>query len=100
MRVTTALCRLLRLEGMRVTSVVFEADRVLVGVALRRRRLVDPCNRSERCEDAVVRERVGEVGAGVLPRRAGAKRSRRSHSTPTQSSKPSSARPLCCAARQ
>lgn len=43
MRVTTALCRLLRLEGMRVTSVVFEADRMLVGVALRRRRLGCPC---------------------------------------------------------
>lgn len=43
MRVTTAFCRLLRLEGVRVTSVVFEADRVLVGVALRRRHLVCPC---------------------------------------------------------
>jgi transposase len=43
MRVTTVLCRLLRLEGVRVTSVVFEGDRVLVGVALRRRRLVCPC---------------------------------------------------------
>ena len=43
MRVTTAFCRLLRLEGVRVTSVLLEADRVLVGVALRRRRLVCPC---------------------------------------------------------
>ena len=43
MRVTTAFCRLLRLDGVRVTSVLFEADRVLVGVALRRRRLVCPC---------------------------------------------------------
>ena len=43
MRVTTAFCRLLRLEGVRVTSVLFEGDRVLVGVALRRRRLVCPC---------------------------------------------------------
>ena len=43
MRVTTAFCRLLRLEGVRVTSVVFAADRVLVSVALRRRRLVCPC---------------------------------------------------------
>jgi transposase len=43
MRVTTAFCRLLRLDGVRVCSVLFEADRVLVGVALRRRRLVCPC---------------------------------------------------------
>jgi len=43
MRVTTAFCRLLRLDGMGVTSVLFEADRVLVGVALRRRRLICPC---------------------------------------------------------
>jgi hypothetical protein len=31
------------LDGVRVTSVLFEADRVLVAVALRRRRLVCPC---------------------------------------------------------
>jgi hypothetical protein len=43
MRVTTALCRLLRLDGVRVTSVAFAADRVLVSVALRRRRLVCSC---------------------------------------------------------
>jgi transposase len=43
MRVTTAFCRLLRLEGVRVTSVRFDPDRVLVGVALRRRRLICPC---------------------------------------------------------
>ena len=43
MRVTTAFCRLLCLDGVRVTSVLFEADRVLVGVALRRRRLGCPC---------------------------------------------------------
>ena len=43
MRVTTAFCRLLRLDGVRVTSVVFAADRLLVSVALRRRRLVCPC---------------------------------------------------------
>lgn len=43
MRVTTAFCRLLRLDGVRVTSVLFEADRVVVGVALRRRRLMCPC---------------------------------------------------------
>ena len=40
MRVNAAFCRLLRLEGVWVRSVVFEADRVVVGVALRRRRLV------------------------------------------------------------
>jgi len=43
MRVTTAFCRLLRLDGVRVTSVLFEGDRVVVGVVLRRRRLVCPC---------------------------------------------------------
>ncbi len=43
MRVTTAFCRLLRLDGVRVCSVLFEADRVLVVVALRRRRLICPC---------------------------------------------------------
>ena len=43
MRVTAAFCRLLRLEGVRVTSVAFAADRVLVSVALRRRRLLCPC---------------------------------------------------------
>jgi transposase len=42
MRVSTVLCRLLRLDGVRVTSVAFAEDRVLVGVALRRRRLVCP----------------------------------------------------------
>ena len=40
MRVCAAFCRLLCLEGVRVRSVVFEADRVIVAVALRRRRLV------------------------------------------------------------
>ena len=42
MRVTTAFCRLLRLDGVRVRDVRFEPDRVVVGVALRRRRLVCP----------------------------------------------------------
>jgi len=41
-RVTAAFSSLLRLEGVHVRDVVFEADRVVVGVALRRRRLVCP----------------------------------------------------------
>lgn len=40
MRVCAAFCRLLRLEGVWVRAVVFGADRVVVRVALRRRRLV------------------------------------------------------------
>lgn len=43
MRVTTAFKRLLRLPGVNVRSVVFEARTVVVTVALRRRRLVCPC---------------------------------------------------------
>ena len=42
MRATAAFCRLLRLEGVRVAEVKFEADRVVVKVALRRRRLICP----------------------------------------------------------
>ena len=42
MRVTTAFWRLLRLEGVWVRAVVFDADRVVVRVALRRRRLICP----------------------------------------------------------
>ena len=42
MRVTSAFCRLLRLEGVWVRGVEFGADRVVVRVALRRRRLVCP----------------------------------------------------------
>jgi hypothetical protein len=42
MRVTTAFWRLLRLEGIWVRAVAFEADRVVVRVVLRRRRLVCP----------------------------------------------------------
>ncbi len=41
-RVTTAFCRLLRLEGMWVRGVRFGADRVVVRVALRRQRLLCP----------------------------------------------------------
>jgi len=41
-RATAAFCRLLRLEGVRVAEVKFEADRVVVKVALRRRRLICP----------------------------------------------------------
>jgi transposase len=41
-RVTTAFKRLLRLPGVNVTAVEFESDRVVVTVALRRRRLVCP----------------------------------------------------------
>jgi transposase len=44
-RVTAAFCRLLALSGVSVRSVTFEPGRVLVTVALRRRRLVCP-----RCE--------------------------------------------------
>ena len=40
MRVTAAFCRLLRLSGVSVRGVVFEPDRVVVRVVLRRRRLV------------------------------------------------------------
>jgi transposase len=40
MRVTAAFCRLLRLEGVWVRRVAFEPGRVVVWVALRRRRLV------------------------------------------------------------
>ena len=40
MRVCAALCRLLRLPGVYVVSVSFGDDRVVVGVRLRRRRLV------------------------------------------------------------
>lgn len=43
MRVSTAFCRLLRLEGVRVRGVEFEPGCVIVWVALRRRRLVCPC---------------------------------------------------------
>ncbi len=42
MRVTSAFSRLLDLPGVWVRSVVFDADRVVVTVALRRRRLVCP----------------------------------------------------------
>ena len=49
MRVTTAFSRLLRLKGVWVRNVRFEPDRVVVGVALRRRRLVCPlCEYSTR----------------------------------------------------
>jgi len=42
-RVSTAFCRLLRLEGVRVRDVEFEPGCVIVWVVLRRRRLVCPC---------------------------------------------------------
>ena len=42
MRVTSAFCRLLRLEDVWVRGVEFLADRVVVRVALRRKRLVCP----------------------------------------------------------
>lgn len=42
MRVSTAFSRLLRLKGVWVKTVRFEPDGVVVGVALRRRRLVCP----------------------------------------------------------
>jgi len=49
MRVTTAFCRLLRLEGVWVRAVSFEPDRVRVRVVLRRRRLRCPkCSYSTR----------------------------------------------------
>ena len=40
MRVTTAFKHLLRLRGVNIRGVVFERDRVIVTVSLRRRRLV------------------------------------------------------------
>lgn len=49
MRVTSASSRLLDLPGVWVRSVVFKPDRVVVGVALRRRRLRCPkCSYSTR----------------------------------------------------
>src|SRR5664279_5577695 len=49
MRVTTAFSRLLKLPGVRVTNVWFGPDRVVVTVALRRRRLQCPqCSYSTR----------------------------------------------------
>lgn len=42
MRATAAFCRLLRLDGVRVCDVCFEHDRIVVEVALRRRRLLCP----------------------------------------------------------
>ncbi len=49
MRVTTAFKHLLRLSGVNVRGVVFDKDRVIVTVALRRRRLVCPlCDHSNR----------------------------------------------------
>ncbi|MEO8966307.1 MAG: transposase [Solirubrobacteraceae bacterium] len=42
MRVTTAFSRLLRLRGVSIKNVRFEPDRVLVEVALRRKRLLCP----------------------------------------------------------
>lgn len=42
MRVTTAFKRLLRLEGVNVTDVLFGVEVVTVVVALRRRRLICP----------------------------------------------------------
>ena len=54
MRVATAFCRLLRLEGVWVRAVAFEPDRVVVRVALRRRRLVCPrCSFSTRVRENV-----------------------------------------------
>jgi transposase len=48
-RVNAAFCRLLRLEGVWVRGVAFDPDRVVVRVALRRRRLVCPsCSYSTR----------------------------------------------------
>jgi len=41
-RVTTAFCRLLRLTGVNVRDVLFDPDRAIVHVALRRRRLACP----------------------------------------------------------
>ncbi len=40
MRVTTAFNHLLRLEGANVTNVTFSATKIVVDVALKRRRLV------------------------------------------------------------
>lgn len=54
MRVTTAFWRLLRLEGVWVRAVAFEADRVVVHVALRRRRLVCPvCAYATSCSEGL-----------------------------------------------
>jgi len=53
-RVTAAFSRLLRLSGVRVRSVGFEPDRVVVTVALRRRRLICPeCGYSTRHRENV-----------------------------------------------
>jgi transposase len=54
MRVTTAFWRLLRLEGIWVRAVSFDADRVVVRVALRRRRLVCPlCRYATRASEGI-----------------------------------------------
>ncbi len=54
MRVCTAFSRLLCLDGVRVRSVSFEPDRVIVSVALRRRRLVCAhCSYSTRVRESV-----------------------------------------------
>ena len=57
MRVTTAFNMLLQLSGVNVTGVVFEPDRVVVDVRLRRRRLVCPhCGWSTAARHNVQRE--------------------------------------------
>jgi hypothetical protein len=57
MRVSTAFSRLLRLKGVWVKTVRFERDRVVVGVALRRRRLV--------CPEAATHRKLKRAGGAV-----------------------------------
>jgi len=75
MRVTTAFKHLLRLPGVNVRAVVFERDRVIVTVALRRKRLVCPlCDHSTRARydlrDVDSRWRHLDLGAWRLEIRA------------------------------
>ena len=75
MRVTTALKHLLKLPGVNVRGVCFEGDRVIVTVALRRRRLVCPlCEHCTRARydsrDVDSRWRHLDLGAWRLEVRA------------------------------
>ncbi|MBA2273740.1 MAG: ISL3 family transposase [Actinobacteria bacterium] len=81
MRVTTAFKHLLRLPGVNVTGVVFQSNRVIVTVALRRRRLACPlCDHSTRARydlrDVDSRWRHLDLGAWRLEVRARLRRLR------------------------
>lgn len=76
MRVTTAFCRLLQLDGVSVSDVQFRADCIVVRVALRRRRLLCPlCAYSTAASEGAQRHdsvwRHLDLGAWRLEIRAG-----------------------------